>query len=596
MKARNKKSLNAGYKNRKNKAGDSTTTVAGVLEKDVVMAVRKEITRGREDLIKNAYGNSGLEEYLVGTQFEKLEEETFFELGRKYYQKSCDKGHPLGQFAVALMHMQGSLGQSKDEELGVEMMNRAAKARCGPALYNKGRWHLEGIFGQEQDAKKANKLFHRALKDPVMKEFKQQHVGSLVSLAQLRMSGSGCSKSVSAALRHYKAAEEVDPDMVDQKVIKQLLFLESISGVEMQREADSRNRRLKVLARNIQYQSLGDWILLYKHCGFDLSVQPSKEEIQVSLDHDGMVKWMEIAEAHQTLPEHYPAMSDPLPPLECERPGCDVTEDTSGEKMKKCTECQAPYCGVACQRKDWTRHKPVCEAIEGSIGSELTSHEMEILKQDEGLAEKLKKMGISMEEFEEVSSNLKECHHSNSSIPCGFECFQEKGAGSQNKHKYTLVGQSVLTESQRQLARNVGLELPQDLGHARPRSNRDEKNNAAAEAANGEATGKNESKALRKQLDMLADNPELTYCLFTPENEDANRGITLTNFMGVLMFGMLWERLLAVPWGASAGTKCLYQVYDLLQGSVGGTKYKNMLRNQMMAEFGADPLEWKRNN
>jgi len=600
MNARNKKSLNTGYKNRKNKSSSATSgnisePLVGIVEKDVVMTVRKDIKRGKEELLKNAYGESGLEEYLVGGQFENLNEEAFYELGRKYYQKSCEKGHPLGQFAVALTYLQGSLGQAKDEKLGVEMMSRAAKAGCGPALFNKGRWLLEGMFGQQKDARKANKMFHRALKDPIMKEFKQQHVDTLLSLAQVRMGGLGCSKSYSAALKHYKAAEEVDPGKVDQKVIKQLQVLEAISGVEIQREADNRNRRLKVLTRTIQYQSLGDWILLYKHCGFDLSVQPSMEEVQVSLTHAGMVEWMEKVGAIQTLPEEYPAMGDPLPALECERPGCDVTEDTSGEKMKKCTECQAPYCGVACQRKDWPRHRPVCEAVEGSIGSGLTHHEMEILKQDKGLVDKLEKMGISKEEFDQVSSSLKECNHSDTSIPCGMECFKEKGAGSQTMHNYTLVGQSVLTERQRQTAKEVGLELPQDFGIARPTTSREEESNMAAEVATGGASGQNESKALKKQLAMMEENPEMTYCLFTPENENANCGITLTHFMGSLMFELMWTRLVEVPWGAAAGSKPLWMVYDLLQGSVGGTKYKTMLRNQLMAEFGADPLECKKN-
>lgn len=597
MNSRNKKSKNASYKNRKNKAssgggGDvSHETLSGLVEKELVMAIRRDIKRGKDDLIKEAYGMAGLEDYLVGGQFEKLGDEKYYEVGRKYYQKSCEKGHPLGQFAVALMYLQGSLGQSVDELLGVEMMSRAAKAGCGPALYNKGKWLLDGTFQQPKDAKKANKLFHRAIKDPVMTEFPQQLAGSLVSLARLRMDGEGCSKSYTAALKHFRAAEEVEPSEFTKKAIKQMELLESLGGCELQREADTRNRRLKVLARAVQYQSLGEWVALYRHCGFELSVQPGVEEAGVSLDQGGMVEWMERAGAVQTMPEEYPGKQDPLPSLECS--ACMVTEDTLGEKMKKCTECQAPYCGAACQRKDWVKHKPVCEAVQGSMGGDLTHHEMELLKQDENLAEKLSKMGFSMEDFDKATSSLKECGHDESSIPCSTECHKEKGAGSMNKHGYTLVGQSVLTERQRQTARDLGHELPQEMDKAAAGPRRDEERNLAAEVAHGSASGQNNSKPLRKQLTMLEENPDLTYCLFTPGNEDADRGIQLSNVTGQIFFNLMWNRLVAVPWGAAAGSKPLWFVYDMLQANLGSTKYRTMLRNQLMAEFGADPLECK---
>jgi len=220
-----------------------------------------------------------------------------------------------------------------------------------------------------------------------------------------------------------------------------------------------------VAARCIQYQSLEDWVLLYKHFGFDFSVQPNLEEAQVCLTQGGMVEWMGRAGAMQTLPDDYPAMSEPMPPLECERLGCDVTEGTSGEKMKRCTECQAPYCGVACQRKDWSRHRPVCEAIQGGIEDDITSHELKLLKQEKELPEKLNKMGISMKEFEQVCSDVKECNHSDTSIPCGLDCFKEKGARSEEKHGYFLVGQSSVTKRQRQAVRELGYKLPEDLIH-----------------------------------------------------------------------------------------------------------------------------------
>jgi len=602
MNARNKKSKNASYKNRKSKAsasgnagGDgSQVTLPGLVEKELVVAIRRDIKRGKEDLFKDAYGMAGLEDYLVGGQFEKLADEKYHEVGRKYYQKSCDKGHPLGQFAVALMYLQGSMGQSVDESLGVEMMSRAAKVGCGPALYNKGRWIMDGIFQQQKDAKKAKKLFHRALKDPVMVEFPQQMSRTLVCLARLRMDGEGCSKSYSAALKHFRAAEEVEPSEFTKTAIKQMELLESLGGCELQREADTRNRRLKVLARAVQYQTLGDWVSLYRHCGFELNVQPGVEEAGVSLDQDGMVEWMQRSGAVQTLPDEYPGMHDPLPPMECT--GCLVTEDTLGEKMKKCTDCQAPYCGAACQRKDWEKHRPVCEAVQGYMGDDLSHHELELLKQNENLAEKLSKMGFSMEDFDSATSSLRECGHDEFSIPCSTECFKEKGAGAMNEHGYFLVGQSVLTERQRQNARELGHELPQDLDVTASGPPRDEERNLAADIAYGADSGPNDSRALRKQLAMLKKNPNFTYCLFTPANEAADHGIQLANVLGEVFFKCMWNRLIAVPWGTAAGTKPLWLVYNTLQTCLRSTKYKNMLRNQLMAEFGGDPLECKNAN
>ena len=68
-----------------------------------------------------------------------------------------------------------------------------------------------------------------------------------------------------------------------------------------------------------------------------------------------------------------------------------------------------------------------------------------------------------MEDFDEASSDLKTCGHVDSSIPCSSECFQERGAGSMKKHGYFMVGQSDFTERQKQTARDLGYELPEEL-------------------------------------------------------------------------------------------------------------------------------------
>merc|ERR1719394_1268944 len=112
MNARNKKSKNTAYKNRKNKlAADQISLDDSSSEKDVVTAIRRDIKMGKHDFLKDAYGKAGLEEYLVGSHFGRLAltDDKYKEIGKKYYQRSCDKGHPLGQYAIALTYLQGSL-------------------------------------------------------------------------------------------------------------------------------------------------------------------------------------------------------------------------------------------------------------------------------------------------------------------------------------------------------------------------------------------------------------------------------------------------------------------------------------------------------
>jgi len=117
----------------------------------------------------------------------------------------------------------------------------------------------------------------------------------------------------------------------------------------------------------------------------------------------------------------------------------------------------------------------------------------------------------------------------------------------------------------------------------------------AAGLANVQLSGKNESKALKRQLATLEKDPSLTYCLFAPGNERSDLRISLTNIMVQIFYRIMWNRLVKQPWGLGTAdwSNCLWLVYDMLSKHVGGTKYKTMLRNQLKAEFGADPVECK---
>ena len=62
--------------------------------------------------------------------------------------------------------------------------------------------------------------------------------------------------------------------------------------------------------------------------------------------------------------------------------------------------------------------------------------------------------------------------------------------------------------------------------------------------------------------------------------------------MGDIMFKLMWNRLIVVPWGPAARSRPLWVVYEMLVTNQ-PNKYKVMLRNQLMAEFGVDPFECK---
>ena len=67
--------------------------------------MKGEIISGREDVTKKAYGEAGLLEYLVASQFVNLKEDIYDECARKYYHKSSEMGNPIGQFSVAVLYL-----------------------------------------------------------------------------------------------------------------------------------------------------------------------------------------------------------------------------------------------------------------------------------------------------------------------------------------------------------------------------------------------------------------------------------------------------------------------------------------------------------
>jgi hypothetical protein len=58
------------------------------------------------------------------------------------------------------------------------------------------------------------------------------------------------------------------------------------------------------------------------------------------------------------------AAEAPLP-LVCNNPGCRNLAGVSeaAAAAKRCSGCKCRYCGLACQKADWKRHKPTCQRM-----------------------------------------------------------------------------------------------------------------------------------------------------------------------------------------------------------------------------------------
>jgi len=264
-----------------------------------------------------------------------------------------------------------------------------------------------------------------------------------------------------SAQDYLNLAESIQPGKVSQEVRDMCKLLISVSGVTKQREADLRWRRLKVALRSAgPYLSLNGWAEIFSHYGLPFSITPASHgQGSVVMNREAMMSWKISVQCMEEMPETYPASGDPLPPLECDNSACDVDETRISGKMKKCSECQAPYCSEACQRADWPRHKPVCGAISAQMNSDqdLTDHDKEYMER-EGI-EKLRTMGISETVIDEaMGTNVRKCEHDQFGIPCSTECLAERGAVTQNKHNYFLVkGGEEPTREQMTEALRLGL-------------------------------------------------------------------------------------------------------------------------------------------
>jgi len=442
----------------------------GFLEEQIVNKVKKQISNQDDPgvkAIRDKYGEEGLLEYLVGSDLDPRPGQTNVlgpQVAKKYYERSASKGHPMGQFALSLVYLQGTHQTDKDYEIGSNLMKSSAKQGFGPALYNRARWLIDGTMGCKKDPSKAYRMLGKAKKDPLLDEVAGAAANVYILLATMRLQGLGCTKNPESAQDYLDLAEKSQPGRVPQSVMDMCKLLLGISGVSKQREADLRWRRLKVALRSAGPNlTLNEWAGLYSYYGLPFSVSPSShDQGSIVMNHDEMMSWKIRVHCLEEMPEMYPASDDPLPPLECDNVTCHLDETQISGKMKKCSECQAPYCSEACQRADWSRHKPVCAAISANINNEggLTDHEKDFMER-EGI-EKLRGMGLTDAKISEAMSSTtageRKCEHDQFGIPCGRECLAERGAITQKRHNYFLVqDKQELTPEQVEEAIRLGL-------------------------------------------------------------------------------------------------------------------------------------------
>jgi len=446
-----------------------STQVLGFLEEQAIKQVQKTISSGKDaevNKILDRYGKEGLEEYLIASDLDpRPGKQSVLDpsVAKKYYMMSADKGHALGQFSMALMYLQGTHGTEKDEKTAVKLMKLSANQGCASALYNRAKWFIDGTMDQEKNPKKAYKLLGKAKKDPLM-DLTGGGADIYLLLSTMRLQGNGCTKNPESAQEYLYAAERLQPGRVPKEVFDMTQLMVGLSPVSSQRESDLRWRRIKVAVRTVGRQTLNFWANLHAHNGMPFSISPSSTgDGDMVVNFRDMQEWKIRVGCIDQLPETYPAMAEPLPPLECENSKCDVDETQIKGSMKKCSECQAPYCSETCQRADWPKHKPVCNAISAQINDDnLTDHDKEYLRGMD--PDKLKGLGLSHADLENfLSQPTKKCDHEEFGIPCSKNCLEERGAVTQNKRKYTLVGRKELTDADKGAASRLGLKIPTEL-------------------------------------------------------------------------------------------------------------------------------------
>jgi len=311
---------------------------------------------------------------------EMIEESNVQHLVRKYYKLSSEKEHPFGQCRLGEILLFGKYGEVKDEDTGIKLVQKAAERGCGPALTYYGEALLEGSFGLEKNPIHANKYLLKAKKDPFLSNFPKHHFTLLTTLGSMRYLGEGCLESPSGALRYYQEADKMKPGHLPQEMLSDLEAHAKSNGVEFQKEFNTRLRRLKpALVEADMLKSLIDWVKLWNFYGLRLSKEPTAAEAEVSMTREEVDSWMAQENITMTMLEKYPAMEEPLPPLQCSKKGCDVTEKTTGRGMKKCMMCRGPYCSLACQQSDWPRHHPHCTLVAAKIKQFVTTCDMEQL-------------------------------------------------------------------------------------------------------------------------------------------------------------------------------------------------------------------------
>jgi len=358
---------------------------------------------------------------------------------------------------MASMYLQGTHGTIKDEKMAVKLMTLSANQGCSVAVYNKARWYLDGAMGHEKKPQKAYKMLSKARKDPLI-DFNGAGADIYAMLSKMRLYGNGCNRNPVKAQEHLNTAEKFQPGKIPKDMFDMVDLIVSLSPASSHQESDLRSRRLNVARRNVEYLTLNEWASLHAHYGLPFSNNPSSTgDGDIAVNLHGLQEWKIKVGSVDELPETYPAMNDPLPPLECKQ--CHKDEIQITGKMMKCEECQAPYCSVECQRIDWKIHRPVCSAVSAQFNPDvITDHEQEYLRElDPNI---LKNAGIPQSHLNDLLTKpTKRCEHDEFGIPCSSECLKKRGAVTQNKYNYNMVAAKKITQVQKDAATRLGFNI-----------------------------------------------------------------------------------------------------------------------------------------
>ena len=284
----------------------------------------------------------------------KAEEEGNFSQAKRYFERACDKKHPIALNHYAYWFVDHPDFQHdgciKDEKRAFHMLQQAAEHNVGMAMYNLAVLYSKGIENFIQpDFSMAYRLTKQALNDHRVRNDPEVHF----FFGMMLVKGDGCTRNLSRGHKHIEKAKELGCTRIPDQIIKMLRFYKQVDSKEICKENTARWRRLLehyINQPEDRPETIKNWIAFFKKFGFDVSREFSLEELEAKIKLKDFLNEV-IA---LTPIDKYEMEDTPVPPPKCGH--CGILNP-----KKRCGSCQAPYCNRTCQEKDWITHKTVCK-------------------------------------------------------------------------------------------------------------------------------------------------------------------------------------------------------------------------------------------